>query len=234
MGKKIWILVGMILFGFMSFAFAEEITITTYYPSPHGVYRTLRLYPTDAFTPGGSYTIAGEMFYRATGTGANQVYVCDGTRWVPLGKKTVSFNVNKGGTGQSVPSGSWQAVTWSTERFDTNNNFSSDRFQPSIEGKYLLTANVAMDNLTVGDSDGLVQYNIAIYKNGSLYALGNNQIASANDSYSDPYRSVSVVVDANGTTDYFDVRVFHDSSGGAKNITGSQTATYFSGCLVDS
>ncbi len=60
----------------------EILTITTYYPSPYGVYQTLRLYPNGNFTPGDSCTNAGEMSYNVD---TNQVYVCNGSNWVSIG-----------------------------------------------------------------------------------------------------------------------------------------------------
>jgi len=38
---KAWLVVGMLL-GTMAYAIAEDITLTTYYPSPRGVYNELR------------------------------------------------------------------------------------------------------------------------------------------------------------------------------------------------
>ena len=54
-------------------AWAEQITLTTYYPAPYGVYKTMRLYPHDDFTPGSACGNNGEMYYDASDDG---VYVC--------------------------------------------------------------------------------------------------------------------------------------------------------------
>lgn len=57
---------------------AEEITITTYYPSPYGVYKNLRLYPNDDSTPGGVCTNNGEMYF----DGSEQtLYLCSSGIW---------------------------------------------------------------------------------------------------------------------------------------------------------
>ncbi len=90
--KKVTLVSVAILFLFLFAASAdaqeqENITITTYYPSPYGAYKTLRLFPSDAFTPGGSCDKAGEMSYNAD---KNQVYVCNGINWVGLGGDTFS------------------------------------------------------------------------------------------------------------------------------------------------
>jgi len=54
----------------------EQLTITTYYPSPYGVYNTLRLFPHTGFTPGAACSNRGEMFYSA---GDDQLYICNGS-----------------------------------------------------------------------------------------------------------------------------------------------------------
>lgn len=71
------------LFCLFIFAFAvdETFTITTYYPSPYGVYKTLRLYPTDDILPTVSCN-NGEMYYDNS---ENKFYGCSNTVWVELG-----------------------------------------------------------------------------------------------------------------------------------------------------
>ena len=82
---------------------SEEITITTYYPSPYGVYNTLTLYPNDDHTPGGCLnTERGQMYYDNTD---NKIYVCDGTNWGGLGggfwaaNGNDIYNINSGNVG---------------------------------------------------------------------------------------------------------------------------------------
>ncbi|MDO8661720.1 MAG: hypothetical protein Q7K98_00670 [Candidatus Omnitrophota bacterium] len=59
------------------FAADETLTITTYYPSPYGVYKTLRLYPNDDNALlAGCANRRGEMSYNKT---AGALYVCSGT-----------------------------------------------------------------------------------------------------------------------------------------------------------
>ncbi|RKY30152.1 MAG: hypothetical protein DRP74_07575 [Candidatus Omnitrophota bacterium] len=73
MGKKLAIITFSLFFilNFSPSVFSrEKLTITTYYPSPHGVYSTLRLFPQD--TPSGSCQ-EGEMYYDTEGI----IKVCD-------------------------------------------------------------------------------------------------------------------------------------------------------------
>lgn len=73
----------------------ESITITTYYPSPYGVYKQLRLSPTDDFVPYAACANEGEMYYDNSD---NAMYVCStlgGSRtWrlAPGGGATWSLN----------------------------------------------------------------------------------------------------------------------------------------------
>lgn len=54
---------------------AETITITTYYPAPYGVYKTLRLFPNDDIDPTSACTAneEGSMWYDAS---EHQSYMC--------------------------------------------------------------------------------------------------------------------------------------------------------------
>ena len=55
-----------------SFTFAETLTITTYYPSPYGVYNTLRLYPTTR----PATCQEGDLYYDS---GVKGLYMCKTT-----------------------------------------------------------------------------------------------------------------------------------------------------------
>lgn len=88
--KKTTILISsLILFGLVcSSAFADEqITITTYYPSPYGVYKTFRIYPSATYTPGATCTAdqEGEIWQN---TADHLFYICEGN---PLIWKTPGY-----------------------------------------------------------------------------------------------------------------------------------------------
>jgi hypothetical protein len=56
--------------------YTETITISTYYPSPYGVYQTLTFLPNDSFDPATSSCREGEMSYSKS----NQaLYICKGS-----------------------------------------------------------------------------------------------------------------------------------------------------------
>jgi hypothetical protein len=128
-------------------------------------------------------------------------------------------------TGQAITSGSQQKVTFGTENFDTNNNFASSRFTPTIEGYYQFNATVRIDGTS---STGEVM--IILYKNGSEYARGHNQSGTEQGAsfYS---MSVSDIAYANGAGDFFEVYI-QQSSGGNRNTTAGSPISYFSGSMI--
>lgn len=133
-----------------------------------------------------------------------------------------SFSVHKEGTNQTSVGTALELITWPTEEFDANNNFASNRFTPSIQGKYLLSASLGF--LVVSDGDVLV---CSVYKNGAEYKNKNNTSGSSiNNSV-----SVTIVVDANGTTDYFEIWGANGIS--ADTVNGSELLTWFTGCKID-
>jgi hypothetical protein len=51
----------------------DTFTITTYYPAPHGVYGTMRLYPLNQPKVNCNHDFEGAMYYNAT---AKNIEVC--------------------------------------------------------------------------------------------------------------------------------------------------------------
>ncbi len=67
----------------VSSIYAEQFTVSTYYPAPYGVYKQLRLYPTNDYTPGAACTgYKGTMYYDDSDS---HMYICDGNTWQALG-----------------------------------------------------------------------------------------------------------------------------------------------------
>lgn len=87
--RKIIVFAGMVLFLGMTLCFAqqESLTITTYYPSPHGVYGTLRLYPSadNPSTKVCSNNEIGEMYFHDGTVKEAGIYYCNGSAWVKQG-----------------------------------------------------------------------------------------------------------------------------------------------------
>jgi hypothetical protein len=78
--------------------------------------------------------ISGTMRYSAI---SSTMEYCNGSVWTSMGPSDttpVSFSVNKNGTAQTVTGSTETKLTWSTEVFDTNNNFAGDKFTPTVPG----------------------------------------------------------------------------------------------------
>jgi hypothetical protein len=148
-----------------------------------------------------------------------------------------AFKVNKGGSNQTITANTPTRLTWSTEEFDTNNNFvpcttncnsgsqsaSESRFTPTVAGKYQFNANVYSPN-SPGDSYSIVY----LVKNSGQ--SGSATTSAFQRTTQDKAVSVSTIFDMNGTTDY--VEVFFYS--GDTTVSGDQAGTTFSGSLISS
>jgi hypothetical protein len=107
-----------------------------------------------------------------------------------------------------------------SENFDTNSNFNSSRFTPTVAGYYQI-------NCTVYSSAAPQYLQVQIYKNGSVYSVAvhtNVQTFASN---------VSDLVYCNGTTDYIEMYAAQ-GSGGTVSLTTGTDNTHMSGFLARS
>jgi len=137
-----------------------------------------------------------------------------------------SFSVHRNAINQTLTDSVWTKVAFTTEEFDTNSNFDSAtnyRFIPTVAGKYLLSGVIGFLNVSNGEyAQG------AIYKNGSIYKQFTGMIANGSCNH---YIPIVVVVDANGTTDYFELYAW-TADNSAPTILGATISTYFTGCRI--
>jgi uncharacterized protein YjbI with pentapeptide repeats len=125
-------------------------------------------------------------------------------------------------TQTTLPPNGFTKIILDAESFDTNSNFNSSRFTPTVAGYYQINATFST---TSANSLGLLA---SIWKNGSGYAYGSGQVnATAVRS------TVSDVVYLNGSTDYVELFGFHGSSFNIFSQAESAT-TFMSGCLIRS
>lgn len=149
----------------------------------------------------------------------NQVLTADSTaatgmKWAtPSGASSgPTFSAYKSDGTQSYSTSTWTKVTFVSESWDTANNFASSRFTPTTAGYYQL-------NTMISASPGTRS---AIYKNGAAisrgYGVGTvEQIG------------LSKIVTANGSTDYFEVYVWDDSS---PEVYSGEAFTWFDGVWI--
>ena len=126
---------------------------------------------------------------------------------------------------QTPSASTWTKVTLDTELFDTNSNFASSRFTPTVAGYYQINAQVAND---YGGSYNAGTMGGAIYKNGSVYAWQRN--ASGTSAYLYGVNMLSVLIYFNGSTDY--VELYGYNANASPTFVGTSYSTSMSGVLV--
>ena len=127
---------------------------------------------------------------------------------------------------QSISSGTSTTIAFDTKSFDTAScyNTSTYRFTPNVAGYYSFSVIVQFASAI---SSGEYQYELD--KNGSraatLFDYTGSSLAYG--------ASSSMLVYANGTTDYFTV-VVYQSCGSSKNLNSGATGTLFQAFLARS
>jgi hypothetical protein len=127
---------------------------------------------------------------------------------------------------QSVTSSTWTKIAYDTEVFDTNNNFASSRFTPTVAGYYQINAVVRISSSSTSTFAG-----IAVYKNGSQYSIALTALGTG--TYIVSGQVISELVFCNGSTDYIEIYGFNLSAA-SPVFDGSSGSPYtrVSGSLV--
>jgi hypothetical protein len=118
----------------------------------------------------------------------------------------------------------WIKIGFQTEDFDTNNNFASSRFTPTVAGYYQINAGVAFGTGATAQQDA-----IAIYKNGSFYQIGPYNVDTGNIALR---QAMSSIVYCNGSTDYIEIYALYNAGVASQNIGTGATNTWFNGFLA--
>ena len=119
----------------------------------------------------------------------------------------------------SITASTLTKVLFNVELFDTNNNFASSRFTPTVEGYYQVNARVGLTSSVL--TRGVAQ----IYKNGAnVNSMEDTNGAAA-------YSSIgSALIYMNGSTDYLEIYVF--IAGATTIYDGGATRTWFQAAMV--
>lgn len=117
---------------------------------------------------------------------------------------------------QSFSSNTVTKVLFQTEEYDTNSNFASSRFTPTVAGYYQLSAAVKVV------ANGW--FEMFIYKNGA-----NSKTIFYSWPSSVQLATGGCQLYMNGTTDYVEVYIRQANS---TDTSADQVATYFSGALI--
>lgn len=136
------------------------------------------------------------------------------------------FHVHKNYNDQAgVATSTWTKVTWVTEVYDTHGGFDlpNNRFLPQVAGKYLLIQALRINGVVMDK-----RILSALHKNGVLHVY----MGQIHASHTMNLQAMgSAIVEANGSTDYFELFGFHDS-GVNKVISGHIASTLFFGFRI--
>jgi hypothetical protein len=119
---------------------------------------------------------------------------------------------------QTVTSSTFTKVTFDGEVFDTNNNFASSRFTPTVAGYYQINACLAPSSATTYTM-------IRLYKNGSYFYSGG-----AGNNLTNSPSNVQGLLYMNGTTDYLEIYTY--LTGTTPQIQSGSDTTFFNGVMV--
>jgi cytoskeletal protein CcmA (bactofilin family) len=165
----------------------------------------------------------------ATGNIQATRFIGDGSQLTNLASASASptnvpaFSVHRNVSNQTVSSGAWTKINFTTETFDQTNDFDTgnSRFQPTLSGRYLITLNVQCSSATDSCFAG-------IFKNGAEYAS-----ASGSNSNTAGFGSgaIAAVVDLNGTTDFIEGHVYNQNG---TVLVGTIARTRMTGSLLAS
>ena len=131
------------------------------------------------------------------------------------GTNTPSFLAYKT-SAQSIADGTAVQITFDTELYDSDGKFASNRFTPTVAGKYFIYAQLNMQA-----TDGKY-FETRIHKNGSLISVTQTHMGTVTynaGSY------IGEVIDSDNN-DYFEIFTYHNS-GASKNVAGNDRTTYF-------
>ena len=131
-----------------------------------------------------------------------------------------------GSVATSLSNSAFTKITLDTETFDTNSNFASNRFTPTVAGYYQV--NFTGTNSASGNN-GYWAYH-AIYKNGSAYIGAYTVFPSGIiQNYSN---NLSQLIYMNGSSDYLEFYVNVYVPSGTPSYGGGSGTTLASGYLA--
>jgi hypothetical protein len=135
-----------------------------------------------------------------------------------------AFSAYADATTQTLTTATYTKILFQTEEFDTNSNFASSRFTPTVAGYYQVSSQLLFPAL------GGFTCLVAIYKNGADFKEGTRINVPATLSGA---VNVSALVYCNGSTDYIEI-YGQQSSGTSQNLTGTnnQFLNYFQAVMV--
>jgi len=157
--------------------------------------------------------------------GTNTITLPAATGTVMVSGNMPAFSAYKTSS-QSYSANTWTKITFDTEEYDTNSNFASSTFTPTVAGYYLFTAR----NQLIADGTAMAEMNTVFYKNGVVSKNGayKYQPSALTAQFGS---NISALIYCNGSTDY--VEVYGRSDGSTLTFYGGALQhAYFQGILL--
>jgi hypothetical protein len=153
---------------------------------------------------------------------ASQITLKSGATLTNFPDNTPSFmagnnNAQAIGQNQSISNDTETLMIFPQEIYDTDNTYdtSTNRFTPTVAGKYYVYANMRFNTAT-----DFELCELRVQKNNSTVL----EKTWRNEYFTGVY--IGGAVDMNGSSDYIDVKIYQ-SSGSSQDVTGYQSITYF-------
>lgn len=130
-----------------------------------------------------------------------------------------------GAAAQTLSAGVYTKATLGSEDYDTNNNFASNAFTPTVAGYYQLNLKLAVAGTSVTRVIADFRKNGSGANNGRCldysFTIGASGILSASN-----------IMYFNGSTDYCEIWVYLDGVGTLTISSNDKNTTFFQGTLV--
>ena len=124
---------------------------------------------------------------------------------------------------QTVTTNTYTKCTLDEELYDTNSNFASSRFTPTVAGKYFIYGNIHLDASSYPS-----HFETSIYKNGSIIATN---FTGESGAYVYGNKLVQTTVDMNGSSDYVEL-YGKVTQGGTCSFVGGVQNKFFGGYRI--
>ena len=177
-----------------------------------------------ALIPSASASGSGTMTLAGPSTNSNQIVnIPDATGTMMVSGNMPAFFAYLTAD-QSITTGTYTKIAYDAEVFDTNNNFASSRFTPTVAGYYQISGGFDSTDTTAA----ITRVVLTVYKNGSQFihltdfATGSAYAITG-----------SALVYCNGSTDYIELYGLINGTGPKfTGLVGSIYYTWMSGAMV--
>jgi len=115
-------------------------------------------------------------------------------------------------------------IVFGTEDFDTNSDFASSRFTPTVAGTYFVFSQIVISNDSVAEA---LKYGVNIMKKNTSELVRNNVDAKNSSPANQSANYVATLVAMNGSSDYIEVFGQADASAGTAQVGNGSNQTYF-------